>query len=196
MSETTAIGVYVFSATYVTALPAVLLVLPWWGIVCEVLLVLLVPALLVWGWSGWVRADEPVTEAGAAEEDAMSGVPPAEGVTGAAPPSDAGTPPPAPTPPTVAASAGLSADQLGTLRATLIAANPNAIPELIAGDNFEQLVASVGTATTAGAEFARRLNVQTAGIVVGGGSPPVDAAIIQSLAPEAKIAYAMRNKAS
>lgn len=48
-----------------------------------------------------------------------------------------------------AAPAALSGEQLARLRATLVAANPEAVPELIAGADFDALLASVEPARAA-----------------------------------------------
>ena len=48
-----------------------------------------------------------------------------------------------------AATGGLTAEQLARLRETLVAANPEAVPELIGGGDFDALLASVGPAREA-----------------------------------------------
>ncbi len=91
--------------------------------------------------------------------------------------------------PTPAATGGLTAEQLARLRETLVAANPEAVPELIAGDDFEALLASVDPAR----EAYRRVREQaareaTAGVPRGGGVREPDPALFADLSPEAKIA--------
>ncbi|HEX5503824.1 MAG TPA: hypothetical protein VFW96_14465 [Thermomicrobiales bacterium] len=84
---------------------------------------------------------------------------------------------------------GLSAAQLARLRETLLAAYPDAVPELIAGGDFEALLASVGPARDA----YRRVREEAAreaaaGVPRGGGVREPDPALYAGLAPEAKIA--------
>ena len=86
----------------------------------------------------------------------------------------------------------LTPAQLGRLRETLIAANPEAVPELIAGADFEALLASVAPARAA---YARIREQATQGAVAvvprGGGTREPDAALYADLSPEAKIAAAL-----
>ena len=90
------------------------------------------------------------------------------------------------------APGALTSEQLGRLRETLIAANPEAVPELIAGADFEALLASVAPARAAYARI-REQATQGAGAVVprGGGTREPDAALYADLSPEAKIAAAL-----
>jgi hypothetical protein len=83
----------------------------------------------------------------------------------------------------------LTAEQLERLRQTLVEANPEAVPELIAGGDFEALLASVGPAR----EAYRRVRETAAraalgGVPRGGGVREPDPALYADLAPEAKIA--------
>ena len=202
--EDIVVGGWSFLATLVVLVCGVLLGLPWLWVGVEAAIVALGPLAIVQLRARWVRAVQPASEAGDEEEDGMSGVLPGGGEPGAAPPgvgqATVGAPVEAgrvvAAPAVVALPPALSAEQLGTLRATLVAANPSAIPELIAGATFDQLTASVATANAAGADYARRLNVQTAAVVLGGGGAPVEASVIDGLSGEAKIAYALgqRNK--
>lgn len=93
---------------------------------------------------------------------------------------------------TAATSPALSAEQLGRLRAALIAANPEAVPELIAGADFDTLLASVEPARAVYArvrdEAAQRLAAE---VPRGGGVREIDPAVYADLSPEAKIAAAL-----
>lgn len=93
---------------------------------------------------------------------------------------------------TVAAPAGLTAEQLARLRDTLVAANPGAVPELIAGHDFETLLASVAPAREAyGRIKEQALREAVTGVPRGGGVREPDPAIFADLAPEAKIALGL-----
>lgn len=90
------------------------------------------------------------------------------------------------------AGAALTAEQLGRLRETLVAANPEAVPELIAGADFDALLASVAPARAAYArvrEVAAR--AAAGGVPRGGGVREVDTAVFAGLSPEGKIAAAL-----
>ena len=87
---------------------------------------------------------------------------------------------------------GLSVDQLGRLRTLLVAANPETVPELIAGDDFETLLASVGTARAAYARAKEDAHRDMAAAVPrGGGTRLPDPAAFDWLSPQAKIAAAL-----
>jgi len=94
-----------------------------------------------------------------------------------------------------AAVVGMSAEQLGRLRGVLIAAHPEAVPELIAGGTFEELLGSVAGARAAFTrvrdEAARAL---AAGVPRGGGTREIDPAIFAGLSPEGKIAVGLQRK--
>ncbi len=89
----------------------------------------------------------------------------------------------------VAVGGGLTAAQLGRLRELIVAANPDAVPELIGGDDFEALLASADPARAA---FARVRETATrglaAGVPRGGGTREFDPAVYAGLSPEGKIA--------
>ncbi len=90
------------------------------------------------------------------------------------------------------APGGLTAEQLARLRETLIAANPEAVPELIAGADFEALLASVAPARAAYARIREQaMQGAIAGVPRGGGTREPDAARYADLSPEAKIAAAL-----
>lgn len=110
---------------------------------------------------------------------------PPKGTGGAGAPSTGDRAPAAdaPTPP------GLSAEQLGRLRETLVAANPEAVAEMIQGDDFESLLASVDAAKSAFARVRGTVEGEAAGAVPrGGGTRTVDPATYAALSPAAKIA--------
>ena len=92
-------------------------------------------------------------------------------------------------------AAGMSAEQLGRLREVLVAAHPDAVPELIAGATFEALLDSVAGARAAFTrvrdEAARAL---TAGVPRGGGTREIDPAVFAGLSPEGKIAVGLSRK--
>lgn len=90
----------------------------------------------------------------------------------------------------------VSAEQLGRVREQLIAANPGAVPELIAGETLDALLGSVEGAKEAGEAYRRRLNVQSAALASpgGGNRGGVDPAAFESLSPEAKIQAALNDK--
>jgi hypothetical protein len=86
----------------------------------------------------------------------------------------------------------LTADQLARLRDVLVAANPEAIPELIGGGDLDALLASIETARAA---YARVKDATArsalAAIPRGGGTRALDPAAYADLSPEAKIAFAL-----
>ncbi len=86
----------------------------------------------------------------------------------------------------------LTPEQLAQLRDTLIAAHPQAVPELIAGDSFAALLASVGPARAA---YARMIEAatrgDTSGIPRGGSVRATDTTRYDGLSPEGKIAVGL-----
>lgn len=87
---------------------------------------------------------------------------------------------------------GLTAEQLGRLRETLIAVNSEAVPELIAGATFDALLASVEGARAAYARIREQTTrAAAAGVPRGGGVREVDPTVYAGLSPEAKIAAAI-----
>jgi hypothetical protein len=90
---------------------------------------------------------------------------------------------------------GLTAEQLGRLRELLVTANPEAVAELIAGEDFEALLASVEPARAA---FARIKEVTAqglaAGVPRGGGTREIDPAVYGGLSPEGKIAVGLARR--
>ena len=95
-----------------------------------------------------------------------------------------------------AAPSALSGEQLARLRATLVAANPEAVPELIAGADFDALLASVEPARAAYARIREEAARQVAaGVPRGGGVREIDPAAYADLSPEAKIATAFERRA-
>ena len=103
------------------------------------------------------------------------------------------TPPPTtsdPTPP-----GDLTPEQLAQLRDTLIAAHPQAVPELIAGDSFAALLASVGPARAAYARIsAEAARGHTTGIPRGGSVRAPDTTRYDGLSPEGKIAVGLASR--
>lgn len=114
-------------------------------------------------------------EAGEEAAEATDGQP-----AGAAPAGE----PPAPT-----------AAHLARLRDILVAAHPEAIPELIGGDDLDALLASVEMARAA---YARVRQAATqaalAAIPRGGGIRALDPAAHAALSPEGKIAFALAER--
>jgi len=108
-------------------------------------------------------------------------------------PEPAETPPPAmsePTPP-----GDLTPEQLAQLRDTLIAAHPGAVPELIAGDSFAALLASVDPARAAYARIsAEAARGHIAGIPRGGSVRAPDTTRYDGLSPEGKIAVGLAGR--
>lgn len=111
-----------------------------------------------------------------------------EGTTAAAPANDQrGTTPVVVT----AAAAVVDAAALAQFREAIVAANPQAIPELIAGESFAAIQASVEGAKAA---FTRVSEAVKAGGAVappkipagGGAPPPVD---VSKMSPMAKISH-------
>lgn len=90
------------------------------------------------------------------------------------------------------APAGLNADQLATLRASLVEANPHAVPELIRGATFEELIASVPTAREAHQRVASQVQEAAAGSVARGGGAGGAAVDPDSLSGEAKISVGLQ----
>jgi hypothetical protein len=90
---------------------------------------------------------------------------------------------------------GMSAAQLERLREVLVAAHPDAVPELIAGATFEALLDSVDGARAA---FTRvrdeSARVLAAGVPRGGGTREIDPAVFAGLSPEGKIAVGLSRK--
>lgn len=90
---------------------------------------------------------------------------------------------------------GLDGPQLTRLRETLVMAYPDAVPELVAGEDFETLLASVAPAREAYQRVRDAATREALGSVPrGGATSAVDAALLASLGPEAKIAAAMRGR--
>jgi hypothetical protein len=86
----------------------------------------------------------------------------------------------------------LNADQLARLRDVLVAANPEAIPELIGGADLDALLASVETARAAYTRVKEDAGRSAlAAIPRGGGTRALDPAAYADLSPEAKIAFAL-----
>ena len=82
----------------------------------------------------------------------------------------------------------LSAEQLGRLREVLVAANPEAVPELIGGETFEALLASVAGARAAFARVREETSrLAASGVPRGGGTREIDPAIFAGLSPHGKI---------
>ena len=94
------------------------------------------------------------------------------------------TPPPPPGAPT--------ADQLARLREVLVAAHPEAVPELIVGADLDALLASIEPARAAYGRVKRAATqAALAAIPRGGGTRALDPATYASLSPEAKIAVGL-----
>lgn len=85
--------------------------------------------------------------------------------------------------------------QLTRLRETLIAAYPDVVPELVAGADFDTLLASVAPAREA-YQRVREVTAREAlgSVPRGGATSAVDAALLAGLGPEAKISAAMRGR--
>lgn len=93
------------------------------------------------------------------------------------------------------APAGLTPEQLGRLRETLVAAHPDAVPELIAGETFDALLASVEPAKTAYGRVREQVaEAATGGVPRGGGTRSIDATVYESLSGEGKIAAALSQR--
>jgi hypothetical protein len=108
------------------------------------------------------------------------------------PDPDEATPPATNDPPPAGT---LTPEQLGQLRDTLIAAHPQAIPELIAGDSFAALLASVGPARAAWSRNSELLpRDHTAGIPRGGSVRAPDTTRYDGLSPEGKIAVGLAGR--
>ncbi|GEM_PF-6177852 len=86
----------------------------------------------------------------------------------------------------------LSADERQTLRATLAAAHPDVIPELIGGETVGEMVASLETAKAA---YQRTIERTKAAIPVaaGGGGRPVGVDVSQ-LSSLAKISMGLKGQ--
>ena len=95
---------------------------------------------------------------------------------------------------TPAPRAGLNAEQLGTLRGALIEANPHAVPELIRGESFEELIASVPVAREAHSRVAQQVSEAAAGAVSRGGGAGGGAVDPDSLSGEAKIGVGLQQR--
>lgn len=95
-----------------------------------------------------------------------------------------------PTPATL--TEGPTVAQLARLREVLVAAHPEAVPELIGGDDLDALLASVETARAAYARVKLAATQSTlAAIPRGGGTRALDPAAYAGLSPEGKIAVAL-----
>ncbi|MCA1670579.1 MAG: hypothetical protein LC793_25000 [Thermomicrobia bacterium] len=86
----------------------------------------------------------------------------------------------------------LNADERQTLRATLAAAHPDAIPELIGGETVGEMIASIETAKAA---YQRTIERTKAAIPVaaGGGSRAVGVDV-SKLSPLAKISAGLKQQ--
>ena len=86
-------------------------------------------------------------------------------------------------------SGGLDVGQLARLREALVAAHPDAVPELIAGDDFDALLGSVAGARAAFARVREETARAAVGSVPRGGSTrEINPAVFAGLSPEGKIA--------
>jgi hypothetical protein len=106
--------------------------------------------------------------------------------------------------PAAAAALGVSAPAvaaptLATFRAAIVSANPDAIPELIAGSDFAAIAASVEGAKAAYASVAARIKPEgqqaaAPSVPAGGGAAPI--VNVDALPAASKIAHglAMRRK--
>ncbi len=102
--------------------------------------------------------------------------------------------PPAPESPAPAPGTP-TADQLARLRDVLVAAHPEAVPELIAGADLDTLLASIAPACAAYTRIKQTATQATlAAIPRGGGTRALDPATYDGLSPEAKIALALSNR--
>jgi hypothetical protein len=79
-----------------------------------------------------------------------------------------------------------------TLRATLAAAHPDVIPELIGGETVGEIVASLETARAAYRRTIERTQAATP-VAAGGGGRPV-AVDVTKLSPLAKIAMGLKQQ--
>jgi hypothetical protein len=107
---------------------------------------------------------------------------------------DAATPPPASV---VGPAAGTSAaEALALAREALIAAHPDAVPELIAGATADELRSSVASAKAA---FARALETARSALAAEPVSPGATARTLpvnaEAMSPSAKIAWAINHQA-
>lgn len=84
----------------------------------------------------------------------------------------------------------LSAEERQMLRATLAAAHPDAIPELIGGETVGELVASLETAKAAYHRTIERTKA-TMPVAAGGGGRPVGVDVAK-LSPLAKISVGLK----
>jgi hypothetical protein len=86
----------------------------------------------------------------------------------------------------------LSAGKRETLRMTLAAAHPNAIPELITGETVGEMVASLETAKAA---YQRTIEAakMAAPVAAGGGGRPVGVDL-SKLSPLAKISIGLKER--
>lgn len=90
---------------------------------------------------------------------------------------------------------GLDGAQLTRLRETLLAAYTDTVPDLVAGEDFETILNSVAAAREAYQRVREVVAREALGSVPrGGATSTVDAALLASLGPEAKIAAAMRGR--
>ncbi len=103
--------------------------------------------------------------------------------------------PPAPESPAPPAPGAPTADQLARLRDVLVAAHPEAVPELIAGADLDTLLASLDPARAAYTRIKQTATQATlAAIPRGGGTRALDPAAYDGLSPEAKIALALSER--
>lgn len=135
-------------------------------------------------------AREEVVSAGAraaGEEGRSAGASAEESEPGAANTADAVE--------AVANAGTLDEVRLARLREVLVAAHPEAVPELIAGADFDSLLGSIEGARAAFARVREETARVAAGIVPrGGGTREVDPAVFAGLSPEGKIAQGLRAK--
>ncbi len=84
----------------------------------------------------------------------------------------------------------LSADERQTLRATLVSAHPDTIPELIGGETVGEMVASLETAKAAYQRAIERTRAAMP-VAAGGGGRPVSVDVTK-LSPLAKISVGLK----
>ncbi len=86
----------------------------------------------------------------------------------------------------------LSADERQTLRATLAAAHPDTVPELIGGETVGEMVASLETAKAAYQRTIERTKAAMP-VAAGGGGRPVSVDV-SKLSPLAKISMGLTQR--
>lgn len=131
--------------------------------------------------------------AGASGDPSPGGETPASAATpppaAAQPPTSSSTPPASGSSPS--ASSGVD---MAAVRDLVLAAHADVVPEMIAGESFDELMASVGPAQAAYKRIVDSVRTSQPPSVPAGGAPRTFTINVEELSPAAKIAEGLRQR--